>query len=264
MQYLASFTIALLTSVVYFTVFWFLTTKFKKLWLADVAWATGFFVVYLISYLINKSGGIVQNLILLMLLFWGIRLASYLIIRNYNKEDFRYEKLKNKFGSKWLNRSYLSVFVIQAIILVVVNSAAIIATVNFKSESITTLNYIAAVLWLIGFLIESIADLQLYKFKQTTPDSEKVMKKGLWKYTRHPNYLGEIIMWSSILILIIPSRYWYIGIISPIVITFFLLKFTGINLVENRRKESLEYQEYKSITPKIFPNFKQILKDLPL
>jgi len=262
MQYLATFTIALLTSVLYFTIFWIVATRIKKLWLADIAWSSGFFIVYLVVYIINKSGGIVQNLILIMLFFWGLRLTSYLTIRNYNKEDFRYENLKNKYGSQWLKKSYLRIFLLQAFVLILVNSASIIATVNVKSNSITPINYLAATIWILGFLIESIADLQLYKFKSHSINQGKVMNRGLWKYSRHPNYLGEILMWTGIFILILPLQYGLIGVISPVMITVFLLKISGINLLEKKLKQKPEFETYKSETPALIPNPKTVIKDL--
>ncbi len=260
MQYLATFTIALLSSVLYFTVFWVIAIKFKKLWLADIAWATGFFIVYLIAYTINNSGGILQNLILILLFFWGLRLGTYLTIRNLRKSDYRYEELKQRFGSKWLKKSYIGIFVMQAVLLILVNSAAIIATVNVNGASITTLNYIATLTWLFGFIIESIADLQMFVFKSKESNKGKLMTKGLWKFSRHPNYLGEIIMWISIFILVLPLSYGYIGILSPIAIIFFLTRFSGINLLEKKLKENPEFETYKSETPALIPNPQKLLK----
>lgn len=256
MLYLATFTIATLTSILYFSIFWLVSVKFKKAWMADIAWATGFFVVYLVTYLINKSGGIIQNLILLMLLFWGFRLATYLTIRNFNKEDFRYQKLKEKWGSRWLKKSFLNIFIAQAIILVVINSSAIISTVSGQKPQIGLIDYVAALIWLVGFLTESIADLQMFKFKSNPLNHGKILNKGLWSYTRHPNYLGESLMWFAIFLIVLPFPYGIVGIISPIAITFFLLKVTGINTVESKLKDNPEYVEYIKNTPSFIPNLR--------
>lgn len=257
MNLIATFTIATLTSILYFTIFWSISIKLKKAWLADIAWATGFFVVYFVTYTINKGGSFKQNLILLLLLFWGIRLATYLIIRNFNKEDFRYQKLKEKWGSKWPRKSYLNIFIAQAITLVVINSGALLVAVYGKPFQIALLDYVAVTIWILGFLIESIADLQMYKFKSNPNNKGKIYKKGFWKYTRHPNYLGECIMWFAIFLLALSLPYGIVAIVSPIVITLSLLKFTGINTVEDKLKNNPEYLEYINKTPKFLPNFKK-------
>lgn len=253
MNLLATFTIATLTSILYFTIFWSLSLKLKKTWLADIAWATGFFVVYFVAYTINKGGSFKQNLILLLLLFWGMRLAAYLIIRNFKKEDFRYQKLKDKWGSKWAKKSFLNIFVLQALALIVINSGAILAAVYGKPFQITFLDYIATGIWILGFLIESIADLQIYKFKSNLNNQGKIYTRGLWKYTRHPNYLGESIMWLAIFLLVLPLPYGIIALVSPVAITFFLLKFTGVKPVEDKLKNNPEYIEYINNTPKFLP-----------
>lgn len=253
MHTLATFTIATLASILYFTIFWSLSIKFKKLWMADIAWATGFFVVYLVTYLINKDTGFKQTIILLMLFFWGFRLATYLLIRNFNKEDFRYQKLKDKWGSTWPRRSYLSIFLTQALILIVVNCGSIIASVANNNIQISLIDYFAAALWLIGFLVESIGDLQMYRFKSNPNNHGKIYTKGLWHYTRHPNYLGESIMWTAICIMVLPLPYGYIALVSPVAITFFLLRITGINTVESKLKDNPEYAEYIKNTPSFLP-----------
>jgi len=260
MQIIATFTIATLTSILYFTIFWTLSIKFKKTWLADVAWATGFFVTYLVAYLINNSGGFKHNLILILLFFWGTRLAIYLLLKNINKEDFRYQKLKDKWSNNWAKKSYLMVFVPQALMLIVINSGAIISTYTSRTPQISWLDYIATTVWILGFLIESIADLQMFQFKSHSYNQNRIYTKGLWKYSRHPNYFGECLMWIAIFLLVLPLQFGIVGVISPIVITFFLLKVTGVTPVENKLKDNPEYAEYIQKTPVFLPNVRQIVK----
>lgn len=258
MNLIATFTIATLTSILYFTIFWSISIKLKKAWVADIAWATGFFVVYFVAYTINKGVSFKQNLVFLLLLFWGIRLATYLIIRNFKKEDFRYQKLKEKWGEKWRRKSYLNIFIAQALVLIVINSGALLIAVYGKPFQITLLDYAAAAIWILGFLIESVADLQMFQFKSNPNNLNKIYKRGLWRYSRHPNYLGECIMWFAIFLLAVPLPYGLVGIASPILITLSLLKFTGINTVENKLKTNPEYLDYINKTPKFLPKFKKL------
>lgn len=256
MEYLATFSIISLASIVYFSFFWLLSIKVKKFWMADIAWATGFFVIYLFSYIINSSGGFKQNLLLFLLFFWGIRLCVYLTIKNWNKEDFRYQQFKNRWGKNLVRNSYLQIFIPQSLLLVLINAGAIIATLSSENPQITIADVAIVILWLLGFLIESISDLQLYKFKYNTNNHNKVLNKGLWKYSRHPNYLGEIIMWSSIFLLVISFKNGIYGIISPILISYLLVKVSGIKLVEKKLSQNSEYKEYMENTPMLVPSLK--------
>ncbi len=119
------------------------------------------------------------------------------------------------------------------------------------------LDYIGISIWSIGFLFEFIADLQMHLFKKKPENKGKIMKKGLWKYSRHPNYFGEITMWFGLFFLALYEfMAWnFVSIISPIVIALLLIYVTGLPLAETRFKDNEEYQKYKQKTNALIPWF---------
>jgi steroid 5-alpha reductase family enzyme len=138
-----------------------------------------------------------------------------------------------------------------AIMLII--AAPIIVTNSQSNPPLTTLDYIGTIIWLIGFLFESIGDYQLFKFLQNPQSRGKIMKYGLWRYTRHPNYFGETLVWSGMWIISISAPFGLYAIISPITITLLLLFISGIPLTEKLFTGNLEYEQYKKETSAFIP-----------
>ena len=108
-------------------------------------------------------------------------------------------------------------------------------------------------MWIIGFLIEAIADQQLLKFKSEKKNAKKIMMDGLWKYSRHPNYFGESVQWWGIFFMALSVNGGLVTIISPLVITALLIHVTGIPLLEKRMSRIKAYAAYKKKTSAFFP-----------
>jgi steroid 5-alpha reductase family enzyme len=119
--------------------------------------------------------------------------------------------------------------------------------------TLSRLDWVGVALWFFGWLFETAADYQLLKFKKQPANKGLVMNKGVWRYSRHPNYFGETVVWWGIFIISISSGYWYISILSPLLITFLLLKVSGVTLLEKRYAGNDAYAEYKKITSSFFP-----------
>jgi steroid 5-alpha reductase family enzyme len=220
-----------------------------------------------------------QVLITALTLLWGFRLAVFLFFRNYGKpEDFRYAQWRKEWGKWVIPRSFLQVFMLQGffmliialpIILVQNNNFDILAAI--ETEGGTTIysaepyaniqsyfglgitDYIGAAIFFIGLFFETVGDQQNYFFKKDPKNKGKVMKYGLWKYTRHPNYFGECLIWCGIALVALPVQYGYLAFISPAIITFLLLKVSGIPMLEKKYDDSPEYQEYKKQTSAFIP-----------
>lgn len=218
--------------------------------IADIAWGLGFVLVS--GYLfINLPSSFLETTLHVMILLWGLRLSIYLGIRNSQKEeDFRYKNWRKEWGDMFYIKSFLQVFLLQTLILFII-SLPIILFSYFQSSSGVTYFQIAGILiWLIGFFWESIADYQLMSFKKK---NKGIMKFGLWKFSRHPNYFGEMLVWWGIFIFSLSASYTYIGIISPILITFLLFNVSGKPMLESKYAENKDYQDYIKSTPSIIP-----------
>ena len=253
MNILATFAIALLASILYFTFFLSLSIRFKKHWYLNLAWSTSFLVIYLLSLAINRSAGFKQSFIFLMILLWSLRLSFYLIIRNINKEDLNYKNLNEVFKSKLLINIFIKLILPLAVASLLINSAAIIASTYNQFTRIEILDIAAAVIWMLGFLLESIADLELFKFKSNTLNKDRILRVGLWNHSRHPNYLGEILQWSATCLAVITLSYGIVSLLSPLVLILWLFKFNILSKAENKLSNKFEYQEYKKETPILIP-----------
>lgn len=141
---------------------------------------------------------------------------------------------------------------LQALFMAIISTPILLVNVYSKS-GITVFDIIGLIIWIVGFVFESAGDAQLAMFKRNPKNRGHVMKSGLWKYTRHPNYFGEATMWWGIFVISLSVRYGYIAIISPITITLLLLFVSGVPLLEERYEGNEEYQEYAKVTSKFFP-----------
>ena len=122
-----------------------------------------------------------------------------------------------------------------------------------KNQAISPFVLAGSIIWLIGFAFESIGDYQLMLFIKHKQNKSDIMQTGLWKYTRHPNYFGEVLVWWGIFIMVLPLQYGIWTIISPITISFLLLYVSGIPMLEAKYKDNLAFQDYKKRTSSFFP-----------
>src|ERR1043165_8304933 len=199
--------------------------------IVDIGWGFGFVMVTVVTYFVYGDERFHQKLVSYLVVVWGLRLSIYIGIRNIGQpEDFRYANWRTQWGSNFLWRSFFQVFMLQGLIMFI-NTLPVVVVNNdltiFKSYK--TLYPVGCVVWLIGFMFEAVGDFQMYMFKSDPhPHKKKVMNTGLWRYTRHPNYFGEAVMWWGIFLLAIPSGRWYLSLLAPVTITYLLLKVSGV------------------------------------
>lgn len=222
--------------------------------IADIGWGLGFVLVAWLTYGFYSEHRLHQKLVTFLTTVWGVRLACYLIIRNWGKpEDFRYANWRKEWGDKVIVRSFLQVFMLQGVIMFI--NVLPIIVVNTEAsiyKSYTWLYPIGTILGLFGFYFEAVSDYQMFMYKQN-PHHLGVMKTGLWKYSRHPNYFGEALQWWAMFLLSIPSGMWYVSILAPITITFLLLRVSGVTLLEQKYEGNTDYDKYKRNTSAFIP-----------
>jgi len=237
---------------------WLLSIPLKNVSIVDIGWGLGFVLVPWLALPVTKP-----SLLDLLVPIWGLRLAAYLAWRNIGKpEDYRYAAMRQRFGPSFTWTSLLIVFGLQGVVMWIVALPLLAASAfNTTTFDITgrTPGLMAAGLsvWLIGFLFESIGDWQLARFKSVPTNHGKVMDRGLWKYTRHPNYFGDfMVWWGHWLICVAVSSFqdiWW-TVISPLLMSFLLLKVSGVALLEKSlRQRSPEYEDYIRRTSAFFP-----------
>lgn len=212
---------------------WFISLVDKNVTVVDTLWGLGFVLIAWLTYLMADGYGGRSLLLAVLITVWGLRLSGYLAWRNWGKkEDPRYGGWRQKSGGRFWLVSLFKVFLLQALFLWVISLVIQMGQTAFEPARLTGLDALGTVVWAGGFIIESVGDWQLAKFKADPRNNGKVMDRGLWAYTRHPNYFGEFLIWWGIFFVTLstPGNWW--TIISPIIVTAVLLKMTGIPLTE--------------------------------
>ena len=244
---------------IYFTIFFILAQVKKNNGLADIGWGMGFVVVAFSSLIYAGDYSLIPLTITALVTIWGFRLFFFLGLRNWNKaEDYRYVAMKEKWKTNLVLKAFIYVFMLQGAFLFIISLPIQLASyVNIQADS--SLQYailgFGVILWLIGFYFEAVGDQQLKKFKSIPPNKGKILSTGLWKYTRHPNYFGESVMWWAVWIVSMASLSFLslLGIIGPIFITLLLLFVSGVPLLEKKYKNNALFQEYAKKTSVFFP-----------
>lgn len=225
---------------------WFLVSLIKKRNdVADVAWGLGFVLVVWTSYFLSDDFGIRGVLAGILVSIWGLRLAWHIYTRNKDKvEDYRYMAWRKEWGKWFYLRSYLQVYLLQGVFLFLIVIPVLIINKN-AGVALGLLDLLAVAVWLLGFFFEAVGDAQLSRFIKDPTNKGKIMQGGLWAYTRHPNYFGEVAQWWGIWLLAFSMPYGWFGIVGPLTITFLILKVSGIPMLEAKMAENPDFAEYK-------------------
>lgn len=233
---------------------WFIISILKKRNdVADVAWGLGFVLLAWFSYLISQNQNLTALLVNILVSIWGIRLAWYINARHKGTvEDHRYASWRKDWGKYFLIRSYLQVFVLQGIFLFLVSLPILLINKNGIGEY-NLFVLIGIIIWIIGFSFESISDMQLSQFIKNPNNKGKLMVSGLWKYSRHPNYFGEVTQWWGIWLIVLSSTNGLFGIVGPITITILILFVSGIPLLEKKYQGRDDFEKYKKKTSIFIP-----------
>jgi len=221
--------------------------------IVDIFWGIGFCIVAVFSLLQSGTSSVRAYLVTGLVLIWGIRLAWYIGNRNTGKgEDFRYVEMRRRWGKHQMLGAYINVFILQGVLMFIISLPAQMSIIHGKVP-LNVLDIIGTIVWAVGFYFEAVGDAQMKRFKSDPKNKGQIMKRGLWSLTRHPNYFGEIVMWWGIFIIALNAPYWYASLIGSLLITFFLMKVSGVPMLEKKYKDNPEYQEYIRNTPELFP-----------
>ena len=220
--------------------------------IVDIAWGLGFILIAIICNLYAGSNSVVFAISSLCTI-WGLRLSWHIYERKKKRpgEDFRYAAWRKNWGKNFWWRSYLQVFALQGFLMVVIALPLIWVT---YMEPLNTSLYtvLGALVWLLGFAFEGIADRQLQAFKNGT-SKKHILTTGLWKYSRHPNYFGEVVQWWGIWIMALTAVGSFWTIVSPLTITLLIRFVSGVPMLEKKYARDAEFQEYAEKTNVFVP-----------
>ena len=224
--------------------------------IADIAWGIGFVFIAVLNLMLAEQIYWRQWIVTGLVVIWGMRLALHIYLRSRGKpEDFRYAEMRKRWGRRAALNSFTHVFMSQGLMLLMIAYPIIMVNANPK-PGVTLFDLIGILIWIAGFLFEVIADVQLQNFirKEKTPENP-IMMRGLWKYSRHPNYFGEALVWWGIFFLALSIPSGWLAIFSPVAITFLLVKVSGVPLLEKKYQGNPAYQDYASRTSIFVPWF---------
>lgn len=241
---------------VYFNIWFFIGQIKNNNAVVDIAWGLGFVLVAWFTFIFS-SYSLINIIITLLISLWGLRLGYYLFKRNWNKsEDYRYVNMRKNWFKYPRLQAYLKVYMLQMVLMFAVSLPVIFINNTSNINNINLISYLGVFVWIVGYFFEVLGDYQLRKFVSKQENKGKIMKSGLWKYTRHPNYFGEATMWWGIYILAFSVKGYY-TIISPLLITYLLLFVSGVPLLEKKYKNNLEFIEYAKETSVFIPWFRK-------
>lgn len=234
---------------------WLLSLILKDSSIADIFWGLGFTLIGWVNFCLAEGAFPRRLLLALLVSIWGVRLALHIGIRSLGqKEDRRYRAFRRRWGARYWWGSFFQVFLLQAVLCWVISLSVQAGQHAQTPIGFTWWTWVAVGVWMVGFLFQTAADWQLMRFKTDPNNRARVLDTGLWRFSRHPNYFGEAVMWWGVYLIVVEngSNLW--TIVSPIVITFLLLRVSGVTMMEETVVERRpEYAAYQKKTNAFFP-----------
>jgi steroid 5-alpha reductase family enzyme len=248
-------TTAAATIVVLMLATWLLSLAKKNASIVDIVWGLGFVLVaWTVRLRVDDGLAARQNLLVAMTTIWGLRLAGYLFWRNHGKpEDYRYRAMRKHYGARFPIISLGTVFGLQGVLMFVVSLPVQLG----QTRDTPDLGWLAGVgvaLWLVGIFFEWVGDAQLAAFKRDASNQGTVMNRGLWRFTRHPNYFGDACVWWGIALVAAETTVGKWGLLGALTMTILLRRVSGVVLLEkslSKRKEG--YADYVARTSPFLP-----------
>jgi len=233
---------------------WVVSLIVKNASIVDVVWGLGFVAV---SWMVaaRVDGNVDRQFLLVaMTTLWGVRLAVYLFLRNRGGgEDYRYRAMRKRWGSRFPLVSLATVFLLQGVLMWIVSLPVQLGQVE-STPDVGFVAWIGVALWAVGLFFEAVGDAQLVTFKQDPANEGLVMDRGLWRYTRHPNYFGDACVWGGIALGAAETTVGRWGLIGALLMTVLLRRVSGVTLLEKSLvKRRAGYHEYVARTSAFVP-----------
>jgi steroid 5-alpha reductase family enzyme len=246
--------VCLASVVVFFVLLWAVSVRIGDASIVDIASGLAFVVIAWVGFVVGNGARGRSMLLAIMVAIWGLRLSMYLARRNLGHgEDQRYVAMRRAHPdfARW---SLYGVFGLQAALAWVVSLPVQLAQADRTPPNVGLLGWIGVAVWVIGLGFESIGDAQLARFKRDPASSGQVMDQGLWRYTRHPNYFGDFLVWWGLFLVAAETGRAAFGVVGPIVMTLLLTKVSGKDLLERSiGKRRPGYADYVARTSGFVP-----------
>ena len=222
--------------------------------LVDIAYGPAFIIACWGAWLFADATVHLRPLLLLVLIsLWGLRLGLHIGYRHRGRgEDFRYRNFREQWGATLPWRAFLQIYQLQGTVVLLI-ATPVLLTIAAPGSGPRWTDFFGVLLFALGFFFEAMGDWQLLRFKRNPANRGRIIQEGLWRYSRHPNYFGEAVLWWGIFFIALGSPAGYWGLISPLTIGFLLLKVSGIPMLEAKYSGNPEFEAYKARTSAFFP-----------
>jgi steroid 5-alpha reductase family enzyme len=242
------------TTVAMFVVLWVASLAVRDASIVDRFWGVAFLVIASASSAASDGYETRSRLVLALVAIWGLRLSLHITMRSLGEpEDYRYAAMRRAWGTSFPLASLVTVFLLQAVIAWVVSFPVQAAVSATRPATWTAWDTAGTLVWTIGFVFEAVGDWQLARFKDDPANAGKVMDRGLWRWSRHPNYFGDAVVWWGFGLFAIGVGAWW-TLVGPLLMTFLLLRVSGVALLEKKlRRTRPEYEDYVRRTSAFVP-----------
>lgn len=238
------------------TLVWLISVAITNVGIIDIAWGFGYVALAWTYYVLAEGDPSRKLLITTLVTVWGMRLTLHIARRNIGKaEDYRYQDFRQKYGAKsyWW-RSFFQAFMLQGLLIVIIIAPVLMSSYSPEQTGLTIFDYVGLAIWLIGFGFEAVGDWQLARFKSNPANQGQVLRTGLWRYTRHPNYFGDAVVWWAYFIIALGTPFGFLSIFAPVIMTLLLLRVSGVAMLERSLRETKPaYAEYIRCTSAFIP-----------
>lgn len=238
------------------TLLWLLSLTLKNSSIVDIFWGFGFILIVWLVFALAPQGYLPRRqLVAILVTVWGVRLALHIGSRNWGKpEDFRYASWRKENGPRWWWVSYFKVFLLQGLIMWMLSAPLIAAQTSGFPAILTPMDLLGMCIWGAGLFFETVADAQLAYFKKNPTNRGRILTSGLWKFSRHPNYFGEAVLWWGYYLLALAAGAGW-TVFAPLLMTILLVKVSGVSMLEKTLKSKPGYEEYMNNTNSFVPWF---------
>jgi steroid 5-alpha reductase family enzyme len=246
--------VALAVALGLMTLVWVASLVKRDASIVDVFWGLGFVALGWIYFVTAEGRGSRGPIVAGLVTLWGLRLSLHILWRNRGKgEDYRYREMRDRSAGSFPLRSLLTVFWFQALLLWAISMP--LHQAQRGPASLAPLDLLGLALFAVGFTFEAGGDWQLARFKRDPENTGQVMDRGLWRYTRHPNYFGDAIVWWAFFCFAAATGGWW-TVYSPALMTLLLMRVSGVALLEKRLEATKPaYRTYAERTNAFFPWF---------
>jgi len=233
-------------------VVWLVSLAKGDVSIVDSLWPLMFLAAVLVYASASAAPGPRAGLVVALTTIWALRLFAHITWRNWGEgEDRRYQAIRRRNEPHFAFKSLYLVFLLQAALAWIVSLPLLGAVTG--AQPLGIVDYLGVVLWAAGFFFEAVGDLQLARFKADPANQGKVMRTGLWRYTRHPNYFGDFCVWWGLFLIALGAGAWW-SVIGPLIMSVLLMKVSGVALLEQDIAERRpQYRRYMEETNAFFP-----------